>query len=181
MISGSIARRYAKALLQLGIDGKNYEALGGELTRFVKLLADQKQLRDALVSPIIPPSARKNILTEVLARLGLSKTMQHFLLLLLDHNRMPAVEAIEREYGALVDVQAGRVRALLTSPRPVSAALEARIKGALEKRTGKQVILQKQEDPSLLAGVVVKIGDVVYDGSARAALATIRDELLQQG
>ena len=131
------------------------------------------------MSPIIAPSARKNILREVLARLGVSKTIEHFLLLLIDHNRMPAVAAIEREYRALVDVQAGRVRAMLSSPKPVSPALEARVKGALEKRTGKQVILEKREDPALLAGVVVQIGDVIYDGSARAALGRIREELLK--
>ena len=179
MISGSIARRYAKALLQLGVDGKNYEALGGELSRVVKLLHEQKALHDALVSPIIPPSSRKNIVRDVLAKLGISKTMEHFLLLLIDHNRMNVVVAIEREYGALVDLQAGRVRAVLSSPKPVPPALEARVKSALEKRTGKQVILEKREDPSLLAGVVVQIGDVIYDGSARAALGRIREELLR--
>ena len=179
MISGSIARRYAKALLQLGIDNKNYEALGAELARFLGLQTNSKELHEALISPIVAITRRKAILEEVLRRMGVSKTIEHFLLLIVDHNRMNSIVAIEREYRALVDSQAGRVRAVLSSPKPIAAAQELRIKAALERRTGKQVILEKKEDPSLLAGVVVQIGDVIYDGSARAALGRIREELLQ--
>jgi F-type H+-transporting ATPase subunit delta len=180
MISGSIARRYAKALLQLGVDGNNFEALGAELARFVRLLGESTELGEALSSPVVPQTRRKAILAEVLARLEVSKTIEHYLQLLVDHNRMDAVVAIEREFRALVDVQAGRVRGVLTSARPLPPEQAERIRKALEVRTGKQVILESRQDPALLAGVVVQIGDVIYDGSARSALATIREELLQR-
>jgi F-type H+-transporting ATPase subunit delta len=181
MISGSIARRYAKALLALGVDGKNYEQLGAELSDFVRTLQSSTELREALESPVVPVSQRKAILGEVLTRAGASVVMRHFLLLLIDHNRMNAVAAIDREHRALVDAQAGRVRASLSSPQPVEQidlALAGRIKAALEKLTGKTVMLELKQDPSLLAGVVVQIGDVIYDGSARAGLSRIREELL---
>jgi len=178
MIAGSISRRYAKALLQLGIDGNNYEALGAELGRVVALIAEAPELHQALNSPVVAVSQRKAIATAVLGRLGVSPTILHFVLLLLDNNRVSALPAIAREFGALIDQQVGRVRGALTSAGPIDAGLVARIKAALEKRTGKQVLLETRQDPALLAGVVVQIGDVIYDGSARAALAGIREELL---
>ena len=180
MIAGSIARRYAKALLQLGIDGKNYDEMGVELARLLALVEGSAELKSALENPVFPHSQRKNIVREIVAKLGVSKVVEHFVLLLLDHNRFMALAAIVREYRLLCDEQAGRVRALLTSARALSPALEGRIKSALERRTGKTVILERREDPSLIGGVTAQIGDLIYDGSVRAQLARVKQELLSE-
>lgn len=178
MIAGSISRRYAKALLQLGVDGHNYDALGRELGHVNATIEGSDELREALTSPIFPLSQRKAILAEVLARLGVSKWVEHFVLLLMDRNRIAALPAITREYGLLADGQAGRVRALVTSATALSPTTERRLKLALEQRTGKQVIVEQRVDPSLIGGVVVQIGDLVYDGSVRIQLANLREQLL---
>ena len=178
MIAGSIARRYAKALLSLGVDQKNYEQLGKELGRLTALVEGSAELSGALGSPVFPLSERRAILRDILRRLLVSKTLEHFVLLVLDHNRIGALVAIAREYGTLADAEAGRVRALVTSARPLRDAEALRIKAALEKRTGKQVIMVRREDPALIGGVTVQIGDVVYDGSVRNQLATIKEQLL---
>ena len=178
MISGSVARRYAKALLSIGVDGKNFEQLGAELTTLVKTIEGSAELKGVLESPVFPQSQRKAILGEILARLHVSKVVEHFALLLVDHNRMNALVGIDREMRALVDEQAGRVRATIVSARPLEPAVEGRIKAALEQPTGKKVIVEKREDASLIGGVVAQIGDMVYDGSVKAQLSSIRDELL---
>jgi F-type H+-transporting ATPase subunit delta len=72
------------------------------------------------------------------------------------------------------------VRALVTSAKPLSPLVENRIKSALEARTGKTVLVEKREDPSLIAGVVAQIGDLVFDGSVRTQLANVRQQLLSE-
>ena len=178
MIVGSIARRYAKALLAIGIDAKTYEGLGRELDRLAQTYQKSPDLREALVNPVFPLSQRQRLLDELGRRLALSRTTQHFVQMLLNRGRIGYLPDVARELRALVDTQAGRVRAKVTSAQPLDIAAEVRIKAALERATGKTVILEKREDPALLGGVVTQIGDVVYDGSLATQLANLRQSLL---
>ncbi len=91
-------------------------------------------------------------------------------MLLLDKGRIASLPDIARAHRTLVDEQAGRVRATVTSARPLDPLLETRLKTALEKLSGKKVIFEKREDPALLGGVVAQVGDIVYDGSVRTQL-----------
>jgi len=180
MIVGSIARRYARALLEIGVAAKNLEALGRELESVAGTLAKSDELRVALENPVFPLSQRRAVLDEVLKRLAISQVMRNFLMLVLDRGRIAEVGAIAREFRALVDEQAGRVRAVLTSARPLWPLVEKRIKSALEAKTGKIVLVEKREDPTLLGGVVAQIGDLVFDGSLRTQLANVRQQLLSE-
>lgn len=179
MISGSLSRRYAKALLQLGVESRDYERLGRELDLVAKTIEGSKELKATLESPVFPLTQRKAVLADILRRLAVSPVVTHFVLLVLDHNRIQALSAINREMAALVDQQAGRLRAVVTSARPMGEPEIARIKRALEARTGKQLLIERKQDPSLLGGVVVQIGDIVYDGSVRTQLRQIKEQLLQ--
>lgn len=178
MIVGSIARRYALALLSIGIDNKTYEGLGREVERLARAYKESAELKDVLQNPVFPLSQRKRVLEDLAHALALSPTMHSFAMLLLDRNRIHYLPDIALKMRSLVDAQAGRVRARLTSARPLDIAAEVRIKGALERATGKAVILEKTEDPALLGGVVTQIGDMVYDGSLRTSLYNMRQKLL---
>ena len=185
MISGSIARRYAKALLLLGSDGASQpgkpnhnDAYAREIEDLAATWEGSAELREALLNPVFPLAQRRAVIEEVMRRLASSAIMRNFVLLLLERNRIEAVPSIARQFRAMVDAQSGRVRAVVTSAQPLSAALELRLKTALEKRTGKTVLLEKREDPALLGGVVTQIGDIVYDGSVRTQIERIRAELL---
>jgi F-type H+-transporting ATPase subunit delta len=180
VIVGSIARRYAKALLEIGVANKTFDALNAELERIAALYTSSKELADALENPVFPLSKRKGLLEELARRLALSKVVRNFLLLLLERGRISALAAIAREHRALVDKQAGRIRARISSARPIEPGVELRLKNALEQRTGKVVILEKQEDPALIGGLVTQIGDLVYDGSLRTQLANLRQQLLAE-
>ena len=72
------------------------------------------------------------------------------------------------------------MRASVTSARPLDPALEARLKSALEKQSGKVVILEKREDPAIVGGVITQLGDLMFDGSVRTQLAQLREELLSE-
>ncbi|HEX8951966.1 MAG TPA: ATP synthase F1 subunit delta [Polyangia bacterium] len=180
MITGSIARRYAKALLEIGIQQQTFDALGKELDRAADTLRSSPELRLALENPVFSVEKRKLVMDELARRLALSKTVRNFIMLLLDKGRIGALPDIARVLRTLIDEQAGRMRATVTSARPLDPMLETRLKTALEKSSGKVVIFEKREDPSILGGLVTQLGDTVYDGSVRTQLQQLREELLSE-
>ena len=180
MITGSLARRYAKALLELGIQQNTFDALGKELERAADTLRASPELRNALENPVFSLEKRKLIMDELARRLALSKTVRNFIMLLLDKGRIAALPDIARAHRTLVDEHAGRVRATVTSARPLDPMLETRLKTALEKSSGKVVIFEKREDPAILGGLITQLGDTLYDVSVRTQLQELREELLSE-
>src|SRR5262249_31747368 len=150
------------------------------LDRLADTFARSPELKVALENPVFPLEKRRHVLDELARRLALSKVVRNFVMLLLDKGRIGALLDIARAHRALVDEHAGRVRAVLTSARPVDPALEARLKNALEKQSGKTVILEKREDPAILGGLITQLGDLVFDGSVRTQLAQLREQLLSE-
>ena len=177
MITGSIARRYAKALLGIGVETNQHDRFGQELSQFAKLL-DNKDLRETLANPSYPLSRRKAILDQLVSRVGPSKAVGSFLLLLCDRGRLAHLPGIAREYQNMVDTHVGRVRANVASAEQLDATAVTRLQQALEQKTGKQVVLRQTTDPELIAGMVTQIGSVVYDGSVRTRLHHMRQTLL---
>lgn len=178
MISGSIARRYAKALLAIGVETNQFETFGTEVDQFAALLGN-KELRTTLENPSIPHSRRKAIMEGIIARVQPSPTMRSFLLLLVDRSRTEFLPSIAREYRLMADEHAGRVRADVTSAQTLDSENVSRLKGALEQKTGKQIILEQKTDSNLIAGMVTKIGSIIYDGSIRTRLEQMRQALLE--
>jgi F-type H+-transporting ATPase subunit delta len=180
VITGSLARRYAKALLEIGIAQQTYDALGKELDRAADTLRSSPELRVALENPVFSLEKRKLIMDELSRRLALSRTVRNFIMLLLDKGRIAALPDIARVHRTLIDEHAGRMRATVPSARPLDPLLESRLKTALEKSSGKVVLFDKREDPAILGGLVTQLGDTVYDGSVRTQLQQLRDELLSE-
>ena len=179
MLSGSIARRYAKALLAIGIEKSQFDAFGPELVAFAELLGNS-ELRDTLHNPSHPLSRRKAILVAILEKLSFSEPVRNLLLLLLDRNRTEFIPSIARECRALCDEHAGRVRAKVVSAQPLDSAALTRLVSALESKTGKKVLLEQSADPELIAGMVTQVGSLIYDGSLRTRLQQLREALLEQ-
>src|SRR5689334_19435588 len=97
MISGSLARRYARALLDVGIDKGTHEKLAGELDELASAFATSRDLQEALTNPVFPRSQRRAVLEAVLGRVGVSTETRNFTLLLLDRERVQVLPAIARE------------------------------------------------------------------------------------
>lgn len=174
MISGSVARRYARALLAIGKDQQKDDVLAAEFERLAEVYENSPDLQVVLANPVFSATQRQNVLNSIAARLVLSKTTQDAARLLLARGRMPQLPGIARALREMVDEQAGRVRARLISAKPLDKGTEVRIRAALGRSTGKSVVLDTKEDPSLLAGIVAQVGDVVYDGSLSAQIQALR-------
>jgi F-type H+-transporting ATPase subunit delta len=178
MIAGSLARRYARALLEVGSEKGNWEQLGAETEGLASAYAGSRDLSEALTNPVFARSKRRDVLVAVLARMAVSPEMKNFALLLFDRERLPYLPAIARELRLMVDEKAGRARATVTSARPLASDQTAELQRALEQVSGKKVVLEQKEDPSLLGGVVAQLGDVVFDGSVRTQLERMRERIL---
>jgi F-type H+-transporting ATPase subunit delta len=177
-LAGSVARRYARALFQIGVDTGTFEALGQELGDLAQLFQDSVELRQTLVNPVFKPAEKRAILEKILPRVTPSPVMQRFALLLLDRGRIALLASLARAYREMADAHVGRVRAVVTSAAPLSPADLERVRRSLERRTKKTVMLEAQVDPSLIGGLVAQVGDLVLDGSVRTQLSTLRDKLL---
>jgi len=178
--ANAIARRYAKALVQLAAEEGAVEKFHGELARVEALFVANPELGSLLSNPAYGIEAKLEILKDVAGKLTLSGTISNFLLLLQERSRMTCLPAIFASYNILADELSGVVRPLITSALPLGDAQIAEIKAALEKSTGKKVILKLEIDPSLIGGVVTKIGDKVLDGSVKTQLTRI-EAILQKG
>lgn len=177
MLSGSLGRRYARAILDLGQTQGNLDRVGADLRGLTAAMKTSSELVSALTNPAIRRADRRKVVDALLAKLGAAQLTKTVVALLLDRERLAALPDISRELDAMIEAKAGRVSAEVVSAQPLGAAQLAQITAALEKLSGKKVDLVKREDPALLGGVVAKLGDTVYDGSLRTQLQSLRDEL----
>jgi F-type H+-transporting ATPase subunit delta len=177
MVDGSLARRYARALLDIGRERGNVDALGADLGRFLEV-GRIGGLLETLANPVYTQVERRRVLEAVLAKMTLTPVAANFLRLVLDKDRMAAFPDIVRAYGALADEHAGRVRATVTTAAPVSDAHRAALTSALAASTGKQVVLTAVVDPTLLGGMTVRVGSKLIDASLKSRLEALQLSLL---
>ncbi len=173
----TVARRYAKALLLIAKEDGKAETYREELDGFSHLIAREKELEGALCNPLYDSAGRKKILEAVIEKLKLSSVMRSFFLLLFDKGRIGFINNINDFYQKLADELKGAVRASLVSATELADETVGKISATLSKITGKDIILDVQHDPSLIGGVVSRIGDLVLDGSIRTQLLNMRESL----
>ena len=176
MIGGSLSRRYAKALFQLGLEGHKEEETGQEVERLVAAYTNSPLAR-VLNNPAFPLRSRKNILLEVARSLGLSPTVSHFLSLLLERDRLTFLTSITAYYRRLLDEMKGRVEARVVTASPMDEAILGRLREALRKISAKEVVLQEETDPGLIGGLVIHMEGKIYDGSVRTQLEKMRERI----
>ncbi len=180
MISLTIAKRYARAFLEIGIQEKNFEAFGKELKNFAQLLKENQNLRNILFSSIYPNYLRKGIVQTLSVSLNLSPRTKEFIELLIDRERINHFFEIVKAYEELGDEILNRQRATLVTPTEIPWEMVETIKGLLEKKTGKEILLSVEKDPSLIGGLVVRIGNTIYDGSLLKQMQRIRENLYKE-
>ena len=179
MSSGSLARRYAKALMEIGTEDGSYKRIGQDVASMASAIKVSSELAEILTNPVFPRSEREKIVMGILQRVGASKTVINFSKLLLDRERISIIPDVSRALSAMIDERSGQVTAEVVSAAPLSAIQQNELKGALESISGKKIQIVVKQDASLLGGVVAKVGDLVYDGSLRTQLRELRRGLGQ--
>jgi len=177
MKGGTAGRRYAKALFGLAQDEHRHRDVRGELERLHALFAGNRELRDTLLTPLHPAAERKAALRALASRVEIGPLVQNFMAFLVDQRRLIAFDAIVASYLDLADQAEGLLIAEVVSASPLDDRRKDRLRRALSERTGQEVRLQIEVDPSLLGGAIAKVGDLVFDGSLRTQLGRLRANL----
>ncbi len=173
----AVSRRYAKALILIGQEDGQAEQYNKELEAIVGLFDTQEGFESTLTNPLYNKNDRKKVLEAVLAATDFSVIMKSFLTLLFDKGRIGFLREIASYYKDLADELKGVVKASIASATKLSPAAVKKIKEALSKKTGKNIVLNVEQDPGLIGGVVTKIGDLVLDGSVKTQLINMRETL----
>ncbi|MBW2400365.1 MAG: F0F1 ATP synthase subunit delta, partial [Deltaproteobacteria bacterium] len=174
MRSSAAARRYARALFLLAKDDGRIAEVKGELAQFSAVIEQNENLRQALFQPIHPAAERRAVLVGVCERMDVQPTVRNLFSFLVDQRRLVDFEGIREEYERLADEAAGRTKASVISAAPLSDGDRERLERALSARTGGIVELDIDVDPSLIGGVIAKVGALVFDGSLRTQLNQLR-------
>jgi F-type H+-transporting ATPase subunit delta len=177
MDSGSIARRYAKALFGLAVEGGRVEAWGESLGALADALNSAPDLAVVLADPLRPREERRALAERLGAALRLDREPASLLLLLGDRNRLDRLSDILRAFAELADAHLGRLRARVTTAVPLDAPTLESLARRLSDLTRAKVLVEGAIEPELLGGVVAQVGNVVYDGSVRTQLEDLKKSL----
>ncbi len=179
MIIGSIARRYAKALLALAVERDRIEQWSESLDGLQKALEASGELRDVLSNPVYDKEQRRAVAKRLAEALKLDAEPANLLFLLADRNRLDHLSGIIDNFRALADEKVGRLRARVVSAVPLEAAAVKSISRKLAEATKATVIVDSDVDEGLLGGAVTQVGRFTYDGSLRTQLEILRRTLKQ--
>jgi F-type H+-transporting ATPase subunit delta len=179
MITGSIARRYARALFSLAVEKRSVEAWNQSLETLAKAVEASPELKDVLQNPAYPREQRRAVVERVAAAMQLAPEPANLLFLMGDRNRLPALGGVVAAFRELADQELGRVRARVTSAVPLDDASVAAIAEKLSASTQKKVLVERVVDPAIIGGVVAQVGSLVYDGSLRTQLEDLHKSLKQ--
>ena len=178
MTSSVVSRRYAQALFDLAVQEGRVQDLGEELTLLARTFREVPALAGLLSNPAYTRAERKAIASRLIAEgLRLCPGLKNLLFLLIENGRVRDLPAIVDRYQYLSDEAAGRAHVILWSAAPLSEGDRRRVEEGLSRVTGKQVTLDVQIDPSLIGGLAAQVGSLAFDGSVRAQIEALKQEL----
>ncbi len=178
MSSRLTARRYAKALLQIGDQQGNVPQLQQELDTVAAAVTANADLARLVASPLVLPRKKAEVFEAILASAKLSETLRHFFHVVAEAGRLNLLPDLRRTFADLVDERAGIVEARVVSAQPLSEAQSQALMASLGRRTGKTIRLSWSQDPALLGGLKVQVGSTVLDASLQGQLRQLKTQLL---
>ena len=179
-VSG-VSGRYATALFELARDDKSIDAVRADLDRFNAMLTESADLTRLVRSPVFSSDAQSKALSAVLEQAGISGISANFLKVLTANRRLFAVADVIRAFNALVAKFKGEATADVTVAEALSDKNLDALKAALKAVTGKDVTLNVKVDPSIIGGLVLKLGSRMVDSSLRTKLNSIKHAMKEAG
>jgi F-type H+-transporting ATPase subunit delta len=172
------ARRYAKALLQIGDQQGNVPQLQQELDTIATTVAANTDLMRLVASPLVLPRKKAEVFETILAAAKVSETLRHFFRVVAEAGRLNLLPDLRRTFADLVDERAGIVEAKVASAQPLTEAQSKALVVSLAARTGKTIRLSWSQDATLLGGLKVQVGSTVLDASLQGQLRQLKTQLL---
>lgn len=177
MLNVAVARKYARALFEASLKAGTAERVNADLESLLSLHQADPGVLKFLVSPDVDTEQKHAFLMTVFGG-KIDGMVMGFLRLLVDKGRIVNLPGICTEFRALSEEHRGFVRARVETAVPMQPEQETRLVGELARISGKQVILEKRVNPSILGGAVVHLGGKIIDRSVRRGLRVLSDSLL---
>ncbi len=174
MNGGRVARRYARAAFDLAVSAGQEEAWLRDL-RVMESILTQPELAALLENPAVTFDEKREVVGRALE--GLEPMRRNFAFVLIEHRRAAEIPEIVEEFQQELNAYQGIAIAEVTTAVPLDEAESRAVAGRLERLVGKRIILEKRVDPSILGGVIARIGDRLIDGSIAGQLESLRREL----
>lgn len=175
------ATRYARALLEVAIAESDPAKVEQGLASLVAAVTSHDEVRRILASPGLPVDTRRRIVEALAKKAGAEAPVVKLAVMLADRGRLELLPPLLDTYREHLLAHRNIVSASVRSATPLAADKVASLERSLAKLTGKQVQLEVATDPSLIGGLVARIGSTVYDGSIRTQLQKMKQQLVENG
>lgn len=179
-VSG-IAERYAGSLYELAVQSSAVDKVEADLSRFEALVAESDDLARMIKSPVFSAEEQFKAVAAIADKAGITGLVGNFLRVVAQNRRLFAVPAMVKAFRAIAAEARGEVSADVTSAHALTGAQQDELKAALKGVTGKDVTINAVVDPSLLGGLVVKIGSRQIDTSLKTKLNSLKLALKEVG
>lgn len=179
-ISG-VAERYASSLFELALETNSVDAVGKELDAFQAMIDGSDDLKRLIKSPVFSADDQGKAITAIIEKAGFKSLVANFLKVVAGNRRLFAVPGMVSAFRKIAAKHRGEIAAEVTSAHALSAAQEKELKATLKGVTGKDVAVNVTVDPSILGGLIVKVGSRQIDTSLRTKLTRLKLSLKEVG
>ena len=173
----SVSFQYANALADIALAQGAGDPAARQLQDFATTYHDSAELQTFLGNPAVSAEDKRGVLEKIAGRMGVSRIIRNFIFVIADHGRAHEIPEIAAAFLDVIRQREGITEAQVYSAVRLSEAQKSEITQTLARLTGKTVDPNYFIDPELLGGVLVRVGDTVYDGSLRNRLAQMRTQL----
>lgn len=177
MIGNAVSKRYAGALFSIGKDKGLLDNFSETLQSLASAVEENAQLKELVLSPVIAQEEKKTLIMSILGLCRAGEIEKSFCSLLADKGRLALIPAIAADFKAMLDEAKGIGRGLVTTAIDLDNEKKAEILSQLEKQTGRKLELSYAVNSDILGGIILKVGDTVYDASLRAQLDNLRESI----
>jgi F-type H+-transporting ATPase subunit delta len=179
--TSGVAERYASSLFELALEAGAVEAVGADLDKFGALLDGSDDLKRLVASPVFSAEDQFKAITAICEKAGIAGLAINFLKVVANNRRLFVVPGMIRAYRTIAAAHRGEITAEVISAHALDEAQETELKAALKSVTGKDVTVSVTVDPSILGGLIVKVGSRQIDTSLRTKLSTLKLALKEVG
>lgn len=179
MKNRKLSKRYAQGLINSIADEKEYTALSGQIKEISRIFSGNEELDRIFKQPFLSAAKKKQLAQEILSRMTISSKIERFILLILEHNRMELLSNILELLPYMWNEKKGIPTFEVSSVIPLTEAQTQKLSAKLEKMEKSPVALKFKQDPSLIGGLSIKKGNMVYDVSLKGDLNKLIEKIKQ--
>jgi len=176
-IKRSLAKRYSKALVATAVEDSKLKLIEMELSATVEFLKSMPELRSVLLSPVVNIQSKLLIANDVLNKLDIKSPVKKLITLLIESHRIDHLQAIAETFIEEVNCKRGIVSGELFTTAKIDADEIFKLQNSLSEKLNKKVTLEQKVEPSLIGGILVRVGGVIIDGSIRGRMDALKNTI----